>query len=361
MTGIPRPLCLLPLLTTLLALPAQAATPWDAPIAFSAAQIESLGVRLVAPEPAKQAAGLSLSARVVAAPDAEWVVTAAASGVVVRVPVAEGDAVAAGAALVELRSAEAPKLGAALAQAQSAAKLARSELERDRQLQAEGIIAARRLQASEQAAAQAEATLAAAQMQLRLMGLSAQDAGNGRVVARAPAAATVLERLVKPGQRVNEADPLLRLVDAGRLMLELELPVEAATLAAGDALLLPDQRKAIVKQVGFGASDSAQTVRVRAALPASAGDLRPGQWLKVQRALPASGAWRVPATAVTRQDHEALVFEQTASGFRAVKVTVLGSDADSATISGALSSERRLAASGTVAIKGSWLGHGGGN
>lgn len=361
MTGIPRTLRLLPLLSALLSLPTQAAPAWDAPIAFSAAQMQSLGIALAKPLAASQAAGVNLSARVIAAPDAEWVVTAAASGVVVRLPVTEGDTVAAGASLVELRSADAPKLGAGLMQAESAARLARSELERDRQLHADGIIAARRLQASEQAAAQADAALAAARMQLKLMGMSAQEAGSGRVIARAPAAATVLERLVTPGQRVNEADPLLRLVDAGKLMLELQLPVDEATLAVGDTLTLPDGRRATVKQAGWGASEGAQTVRVRASLPAGSTGLRPGQWLKVQRALPASSGWRIPAAAISREEREALVFEQTADGFRAVPVRVLGIDGDSATVSGALSAERSVAASGTVAIKGAWLGHGGGN
>jgi membrane fusion protein, heavy metal efflux system len=209
-----------------------------ATFAFSAEQIKSLAITLSAPRPAHNAAGSALSAKVIAAPDAEWVVTAPTSAVIIRVPVAEGDTVAAGAVLAELL------------QAESAAQLARAERERDRQLHQEGIIAARRLQASEQAAAQAESQLAALRMQLQLMGISAQDARNGRVLARAPARATVLDRLVTPGQRVNEADPLLRLVDADKLMLELQVPIADPAFAVGDTLTLPDGRRATVRQAG---------------------------------------------------------------------------------------------------------------
>jgi len=331
-----------------------------ATFAFSAEQIKSLAIALSAPRPAHNAAGSGLSAKVIAAPDAEWVVTAPTSAVIIRVPVAEGDTVAAGAVLAELRSATAPKMSAELLQAESAAQLARAERERDRQLHQEGIIAARRLQASEQAAAQAESQLAALRMQLQLMGISAQDARNGRVLARAPARATVLERLVTPGQRVNEADPLLRLVDADKLMLELQVPIADPAFAVGDTLTLPDGRRATVRQAGWGASAMAQSVRVRAALPPGRSGLQPGQWLQVRRETATSDAWYLPASAISRLDQGTYVFVQTPTGFRAVPVQLLASEAGNATVSGALTADSVVATSGTVAIKGAWLGHGGG-
>jgi multidrug resistance efflux pump len=103
------------------------------------------------------------SARVVASADAEWVVTAPTGGVVVRVPVVEGQQVAANTVLAELRSASLPDQGAALAQARSAAALARGNRDRDRTLHAEGLIAERRVRESENAAVQADAALTAVQ------------------------------------------------------------------------------------------------------------------------------------------------------------------------------------------------------
>ncbi|WP_428384733.1 efflux RND transporter periplasmic adaptor subunit [Nevskia ramosa] len=353
------PLRLLPLFAAWTAFGVHAATPSDAAIVFSDEQIKSLAITLVAPKPATIAAGSALTARVIAAPDAEWVVTAQTSGVVVRMPAAEGDSVEAGAVLAELRSAEAPQMGAELIQAESAARLASSELERDRQLHQEGIIAARRVQTSEQAATQAESHLAAVRMRFKLLGISATDASNGRVLVRAPSNATVLERLANPGQRVAEADPLVRLVDANKLILELQVPINEASFAVGDTLALPDGRRATVKQPGWGTSEMAQTVRVRAALPAGASGLRPGQWLKVQREAATSAAWVVPATAIGRQGTDAVVFVRAAPGFTAIPVKVLASDAGSATVSGALTANSAVASTGTIAVKGAWLGHGG--
>lgn len=356
------PLHLLPLLALALAAQAFAAGLPDANISFTAEQAKSLNIQLAKPVSTAQASSGSLTAKVVAAPDAEWVVTAPASGVVVRVGVAEGDRVARSAVLAELRSAETPQMGAELVQAESAAKLARSERDRDVQLHREGIIAQRRVQASEQALAQAQSQLAAVRMRFKLMGVSAQDASQGRLTIRAPAGATVLERLVTPGQRVNEADPLLRLVDASRLMLELKVPVGEAAFKVGDALALPDGQQATVRQVGWGASEDAQAVRVRADLPAaSSGSLRPGQWLKVQRqTVQTQIVWNVPAAAVARHEQQSVVFVRSAKGFTATPVTVLSSDALTATVTGAFSADAQLAASGTIAIKGAWLGHGGG-
>ena len=170
----------------------------------------------------------------------------------------------------------------------------------------------------------------------------------------------MLERLVNPGQRVAEADPLLRLVDANKLMLELQVPIDEASFAAGDTLALPDGRQATVTQAGWGTSEMAQTVRVRAALPVGRSSLRPGQWLKVQRETKATSAWVVPATAISRQGADTVVFVQSTQGFVATPVKVLASDSGNATVSGALTAQTAVATTGTIAIKGAWLGHGGG-
>lgn len=344
------------LLLGLIAVSAQAAD-----VVLAPTQMQRLGVREALPVEAKSALAAPWSARVVASPDAEWVATAPAGGVVVRVSVAEGQQVAAGAILAELRSADLPDMGAALSQARTAAELARGNRERDRTLHAEGLIAERRVRESEAAAAQADAALAAAQSRLRLMGVSAADASAGRVPVRATAAATVLERMALPGQRVNEADPLLRLVDAGKLMLELNLPVaQAASVREGDLIEVDGSAlRARVTQTGWGASDATQTVRIRAELPPTKNRLRPGEWVKVRRSATAA-AWSVPAGALLHHDGRSWVFMRTAQGFRAVEVQLLSQDSAQATVSGALDAKSPVAVSGVAAIKAVWLGHGGG-
>lgn len=333
-----------------------------ADVVLAPTQLQRLGVREALPVEAKSALATPWSARVVASPDAEWVATAPSGGVVVRVPVAEGQQVAAGAVLAELRSADLPDMGAALSQARSAAELTRGNRDRDRALHAEGLIAERRVRESEAAAAQADAALAAAQSRLRLMGVSAADAAAGRIQVRASTMGTVLERMALPGQRVNEADPLLRLADANKLMLELNLPVaQAASVRDGDVIEVDGGAgSARVTQIGWGASDATQTVRIRAELPPMKNGLRPGQWVKVRRSAAATTAWSVPAGALLHHDGRSWVFVRTAQGFHAVEVQVLSQDATQATLSGALDAKSPVAVSGVAAIKAVWLGHGGG-
>lgn len=330
---------------------AAAQTPAHAP--FSAAQIQHIGVLLVHPQWQAQASAAALDAQVIPDPDNAWVVTAPLGGVVVQIKARAGESVHAGAVLAELRSAEAPALAAELIQAQSSAELADKERARDRSLLAEGIIAQRRADASEAAAAQADATLAAVRTRLRLSGISEADARNGQVLARAPRAAVVLERLAEPGTRVEALSPLLRLADAQSLMLSLQLPLDAAPLQVGDSLLLPDGGHATVRSVAWAAEAGSQTRRVLASLPPHS-PLTPGAWLSLHR--PAQGGWSVPATAITRIDGTPSLFVQHGDGFDAVAVNVLGSDGEQASVqpaqAGALTAESQLASSGITAIKG---------
>jgi len=337
-----------------------------ADIVVGAAQIERLGIREAVPVQTGKAEAPAWSARVVASADAEWVVTAPTGGVVVRVPVVEGQQVAAGTVLAELRSASLPDQGAALAQARSAAALAHGNRDRDRTLHAEGLIAERRVRESENAAAQADAALTAVQSRLRLLGVSAADAAAGRIQVRAETSATVLERMVSPGQRVDEADALLRLADARKLMLEFNLTVaQAGQVREGDVLRVEGSgQQAKVTQIGWGASDSTQTVRVRAALPPAdpAGSessmLRPGLWVKARRSQQTDDAWLVPAAAVSHHDGKTWVFVRTTEGFRAVEVQSLSQDAGRATIMGVLDAKTPVAISGVAALKAVWLGVG---
>lgn len=333
----------------------------DANIAISAAQIKALGVEVQKPVAVASSASAPWSARVIPAPDAEWVVATHREGVVLRIAVSEGQVVEAGTVLAEISSPEAPQLGAGLQAAESALRLARSEAERDRQLHAEGIIAARRLQGSEQAESRAKAELDALQTQLKLMGLSAQDARDGRLRVRAPASGTVLERRITVGQPVAASEVLFRIADTRKLWLELQVPVAAAARFSPGQVLQMDKAEARVRAIGSQASADTQTVSVRSELISGTAQLRPGQWVTLQSAGQTAGAqnWQLPSAAISREGDQAYVFARRPEGFAAVAVTVLASDAQTATVSGALDADTLIAVNRSVALKGVWLGHGG--
>lgn len=320
-------------------------------------QQQALGVRLEHPQPAPQLTAAPMMGQVLLAPDAEWVVTAPAAGVVVRLDVTEGTTVDAGATVAEIRSTEAPKLAAMLLKAESAAGLANRERARDRKLHEEGIIAARRVDASERAAAEAQAELQALRTQLELMGLSSEAARKGQVHARSPERGVVLERLVSPGARVDEAEPLLRLGDLNRLILKLDVQIESADFRIGEELQLPEGVRATVIQPGLQVNPEGQTVRVLAALPNATSQFRPGQWIPVERSRTLGGGapQALPAAALVRHEGRSVVFVSESGGFRAVPVEAGYSPDGRVLVTGDLTVESSVAISGTSALKAVWL------
>lgn len=328
---------------------------------LSPAQIQASGIRLAAIHASAGSDSLPFSARVAAAPEAEWVVTAPLAGVVTQLLVGEGEPVRAGQALLRLRAPEAPGLAADWRQADGAARLALAERDRDRALHAEGIIAARRLQSSEQQAVAATAQREAAAARLRLLGVSAGEAGNGSISLRAPAGAIVIARMAELGQRVNEADPLLRLADPRRLTLELQIPVAlAGDFRPGQMLSLAQPAlQARITQVGWGTGDS-QSVLIRAALPATAADsLRPGQWLHVSRqgaAASSGNRWMIPESALLHHGNALLAMVRRSDGFEPVAVTLAGRRDGLAAVSGAFAAGDQVAISGLIALKGMLAG-----
>lgn len=331
-------------------------------LTLTAAQLQASGVRFEPVVAAQAGLGLPFNGQVEAAADSQWVVTAPLAGVVTRLRVAEGDSLSRQQVLLEIAAPEAPALAAEFKRAQSAAKLATAERQRDRALHAEGIIAARRLEASEQKAIEAEAAFAAARQQLNLLGMSAGDASQGRVSLRAPATARVISRTVQLGQRVNAGDALLQLADPQHLVLSLSVPVtEAQRFQRGQRLRLSDPQNdrelavsAEVQQVGWGSASTGNQIRVRAALRGDGSQLRPGQWLRARTLAaqtPAVTALTVPTRALLAVGGKQYVFLARATGVQPVLVTRLDSGTDRSQVQGALSVNDRVAVSGLITLK----------
>lgn len=337
------------------------ATALPALLAMTPAQAQASGIQLVHPEMASGGQGVSFSGRVTPAPDAEWVITAPMDGVVTRLRVGEGEAVRAGTVLLDLKAPGAPLLAADWLRNEGAARVAAAERQRDRALHADGIIPARRLEATEQKALEAEAARDAAGQELKLLGVSVGEARQGLLPLRAPSAAIVTGRVASLGQRVATGDALIRLADPQRLALELQVPVSASTgFRPGDTLIIADAAsdqalpgvRARVTQVGWGvATQERSTVVVRASL--QGGALRPGQWLRahLEHAQPALQAWQVPAGAVLRQGSQDLVFIQRQGGFRPASVIRVGEQAGKVLVQGPLSAGDNLAGSGMITLK----------
>lgn len=332
-------------------------------LTLTAAQIQASGIRFEPVVAAQAGQSLPFNGQVEAAADSQWVVTAPLAGVVTRLRVAEGDSLSKQQVLLEIAAPEAPALAAEFKRAQSAAKLASAERQRDRALHAEGIIAARRLETTEQKAIEANAAFAAARQQLSLLGISPDDASRGQVSLRAPASARVISRTVQLGQRVNAGDALLQLADPQHLVLSLSVPVtESQRFQRGQRLRLSEPQtdhelgiSAEVKQVGWGSASAGNQIRIRAALSGDTGNLRPGQWLRARTLATqntvSTSALTVPTRALLATGGKHYVFVARATGVQPIAVTRLDNGSERSQVQGAININDRVAVSGLITLK----------
>jgi cobalt-zinc-cadmium efflux system membrane fusion protein len=346
----------------------------NAEFAVSAAQMKTLGVTLLKLEQPAAIAGMAYAAKVTLPPGQEQVVSAPVAGVVDQLLVGEQQVVKAGQPLLRLNSPQFGEMQLKLLEAASRARLSQKTLQRERALLTEGIIPERRVQEAEAAAQDDAARQRQAEAALRLAGIDAASiqriAAGGTVqdgvVVRGRAGGVVMGIDIKPGQRVQEADALLRLASLQTLWLDIAMPVDRQP-----ATLLKDNKAAIEivgrdaaampLSVGAMVSDS-QTVTLRARVTRGADRLRPGEVVQARVPFAANAAgWALPLQAVARQDDQAYVFLRTDKGFIARPVNVVSSAGASVQVTGELKPGQEVATASVIALKAAWQGKSGGD
>ena len=350
----------------LLALSAAAAAD-ELPI--SAGAIDNLGIRLVAPERASEVAVTQGTARVVIPPAGDAVVGTPQAGLLTGLNVAVGDDVVSGQVLAELRSPEFLSLQREFLDALNTHRLAQSELKRDRQLNDEGIVSARRLEETTTRSRIAEAGLNEHRQLLRIAGL---DGGDVRSLEtrqvlleslriRAPFNGVIVERFATTGQRVDALSPIYRIADLSELWLEIAVPQERVQ-ALRPGMTVTDSNHmfdAEITAIGRAIDPTTQSVTVRARITEGADLLNPGQVIGVQivrdsETLAGGRLWTVPAAAVTRSGGRTYVFVRTAGGFDVREVEVIGIGENLAYLEAQLHPGDLVAASGIPALKSLW-------
>lgn len=357
-------------LSALLA-PAGATQP-NAEFAVSAAQLKTLGITLLKLEQPAAIAGMTYAAKVMLPPGQEHVVSAPVGGVVDQLLVGEQQGVKAGQPLLRLISPQFGEMQLKLLEAASQSRLSLKTLQREKALFAEGIIPERRVLEAEVAAQGDAARQRQAEAALRLAGIDAaaiqRVAAGGTlqdgVVVRARASGVVLGIDIKPGQRVQEADALLRLASLQTLWLDIAIPADRqpATLSKAAAIQIVG-RDAVAMPLSVGAivSDS-QTVTLRARVTRGTERLRPGEVVQAQVPFAVNAAgWALPLQAVARQDDQAYVFVRTDKGFIARPVSVVASAGASVQVTGDLKPGQEVATASVIALKAAWQGKSGGD
>lgn len=327
-------------------------------------------IELASPQPAETTYTRRYPARVAVPNPQLRVVAARKAGVVETLLVAEGEQVDAGQVLARLQSPDLVSAQSDYLESLTRLALAESQVQRDRMLQREGVIAERRLLES-QARRDELATMVDQRRQvLALAGMPEAEIdtlARSRTLTtslpvRAPIGGVVLEQMVSAGESLTAATPLYRIADLDRLWVEVHVPVDrVAGLAPGGRAVLPelgiDGRIITVGRLVHGQD---QGVLVRAEVTDGAEQLRPGQFIEVQLAASTDAAdrWRVPAAALARHAGGAYLFVAREGGFEPVSVRLIAEEEGDTVVAGALAASDRVAVKGVVELKAAWLGAG---
>ncbi len=337
-------------------------------VILNAAQVKSLGIA-TAMLPGRQQGELAgMPAQVVIPSNQMHVISATLPATVEQVEAGVGDHVGKGQVLARLQSPALLEAQRGFLQAHAQARFAGDTLSRDKQLWEEGIIAESRYRSAQSQDAQARAALAERQQMLRLSGMT--DAAISRLKSggnlasllevTSPMEGIVLERSISAGQRLDAAAPLFKVGRTKPLALEIQVPLSmSGDLAVGAAVNVPAYgAKGRLIAIGSSLSGANQTILLRAIISEGSENLRPGQYVEVgiATARAASSQWDIPNSAISRIEGRALVFVETAKGFRAVNVNVLHEGERNSVVTGKLEGSEKIAVRGVSALKSSLTG-----
>jgi cobalt-zinc-cadmium efflux system membrane fusion protein len=349
---------------------------------ISQENIDNLGVRLGKLEPVTQIPVLSAPARVVIPPTQEYVVSAAQAGFIEKLDAAIGDKVVKGQVVAQLNSPDLLTLQQAYLKAGNTLQLAAAVYQRDKKLLEEGVIPDRRWQ---ETSSQYQSAVSEADGQKQLLEISGMTASEldqlgkkhrltRQLSVRAPIAGVVIERLAIAGTHVDMMAPLYRIANLEQLWLEIAIPQERMdSIKIGDRVLIentvvPEGIKgtggspsAKITLLGQSVNPENQTVLARAVVgPKDAASLRAGQRLNIRIIQPSDdkAAFKIPNTAIARNEGKAFIFIRNQQGFSVAQITVVGKQDDESIISGEFVGNEEIAVKGAVALKANWLGLG---
>jgi RND family efflux transporter MFP subunit len=335
----------------------------DEDVKLTAAQAQNIGVRVTHPILSQTDQTLPYPAQIVIPTPQLWVVSAPVAGMVTNLAVARGDRITAGQPLVTLQSPSFVTLQRDYLQAVAQEVLANQQLKRNADLFEGKAVPQRVLETSQIEARQAVIVVAERRQMLRLSGLSDdaiarltnEAAISATLTVSAPQAASVVDITVSPGQRLEQAAPLVKLARLSPLWAEIAIPassiraIKTGAKVEVEGYATPGQ----VILVSETADAATQTILVRAEI-SNNGELHPGQTAAARINFLSAGesAWEIPYSGLIRRGEQSSIFVAIDGGFRHVLVTLLAEDQDHVVISGPISDKDEVAIGGISALRG---------
>ncbi|MCI5106985.1 MAG: efflux RND transporter periplasmic adaptor subunit [Pseudomonadales bacterium] len=334
-------------------------------IALTDADIRLLELEFAPLQSTGQQAGTGLPARVIASPEQVSQAISRYEGTIERWYQATGAMLDEGSVIASLYSPQILALQQQFLEQDTVTASLRQQLQRDRQLLANGVISEQRLQISEAGLRRAELALEAGRAQLRSAGLEASDITDllngehslGIGYIRAPVAGELIHRHYRTGEHVMANAVLASLGNDESQWLSVQLPSRLLPLLTEASYLsiAATGERLSLRQRDFSIDAESQTVELLAEFDQPVN--RPvGQLLTVMLH-PGRDTIYLPSSAVVHEAGETLVYVRTAQGveIRALELLAIG-DGYQAT-SGVRVGEQVLVR-GAALVKGMQLGLG---
>lgn len=318
-------------------------------------QIAEAGIEIVRPTVGGVAGAIEVSAIIDGDPQGVQVASAAIGGRLVSLTKNLGQSVGRGDVLAVIESREAASLKGEVEAARARLTLAQSQLRREQRLFAERVSPEQDLIAARTAATEASIALRLAQQQL-----SATGGGGGalnRITVRSPIAGQVITRSATLGQTVAADAELFRIANLSTVSVTMSLlPADAGRVQPGGRVEVtaPGRRQeARVTFVSPVLDETTRLVPVIATL-ANAGNVwRVGETVSASVIVPASGdrTVAVPSASVQMIEDEPHVFVRTATGFKAMPVTLGRRNGGQVIVTAGLNGTERIASTNSFTLK----------
>lgn len=325
----------------------------------SADHEKNTGIETVAVERTPVGLGVRAPARIEFDRNAVADVRASFPGIVREVLVDLGEPVEKGDKLFVLESPEIGDIQSRIRSSQQMVATARSNLERQRRLQEQGIASRRKVELAEQRLEEAEASLASSRSSLRLAG--AGSAGSsGRFTIRAPIAGTVVRRPAVVGTAADDGASLATIADASAMWALVDVSErDAGLVELGQPVTLlidgPPARKyrGEVLWVSPEVDERTRTVKVRAEVKNPDGKLRANQFVDAEIGIaPDRNSVVVPRDAVQRFDDTAVLFVRKSEGVYEPRVVkIMRTSGELAQLSGEVKPGEQVVTTGAFLLR----------
>ncbi len=336
-------------------------------ISLQQQDLDRLGIRFAPVQPVSSKDGFRVPAMVSHSPDSRSVISSRTSAVLKQWHAAGGERVEADAPVVTLASNELMQTQQQWLAARQNLAQSQVDLQRDKQLFDDGIIARQRLQQSQRKLSQAQFDLRVWQQQLQQAGLSDGELKQlyegslmpGEITLRSPQSGILSRSFVRSGDLVNSNQTLATVTDDNALWVRANVNATLGNaLNTGDKLgLLEDPTPLTLMSKNLDVAEQTQTIELQARFNGSA-NVNPGQQVTLLIGGQQSG-WHIPASAVTHSDGKTTVYVKNQEGIeiRELQLLPLGQGYLATT---GLTAGEQLVVQGSAQLKGIQLGLGGG-